>query len=217
MLKKLALAVLLGMAASGAHAAAFVNGGFESNSCGVPSGSFGTLGTGSNCITGWTVSSGSIDLINGYWEAQEGTHSVDLAGNSPGSISQTFDTIIGQLYSVDYFLSGNPDGGDIAKLGVVSAIDGGIVQSATFLGLQGTSRQDMNYIGYNFTFTATGAATTLSFASDTSEGAFGAALDAVSVSAVPEPTTWAMMLGGFGMVGYSMRAARRRKTALALG
>jgi hypothetical protein len=34
-------------------------------------------------------------------------------------------------------------------------------------------------------------------------------------SAVPEPTTWAMMLVGFGAVGYSMRKRPSRKTQLA--
>jgi hypothetical protein len=33
--------------------------------------------------------------------------------------------------------------------------------------------------------------------------------------AVPEPTTWAMMLIGFGFVGGTMRAARRRSATLA--
>jgi hypothetical protein len=33
-----------------------------------------------------------------------------------------------------------------------------------------------------------------------------------TVSAVPEPATWAMMLVGFGVVGYSMRKQPRAKT-----
>lgn len=32
-----------------------------------------------------------------------------------------------------------------------------------------------------------------------------------TIGGVPEPTTWAMMIGGFGMVGFAMR---RRKTAM---
>jgi PEP-CTERM motif len=36
---------------------------------------------------------------------------------------------------------------------------------------------------------------------------------AVADNAVPEPATWAMMIGGFGLVGGSMRAARRRQRA----
>jgi hypothetical protein len=33
--------------------------------------------------------------------------------------------------------------------------------------------------------------------------------------AVPEPTTWAMLIVGFGAVGIGMRSSRRRETALA--
>jgi hypothetical protein len=33
--------------------------------------------------------------------------------------------------------------------------------------------------------------------------------------AIPEPSTWAMLIVGFGAVGVGMRASRRRQTALA--
>jgi len=35
----------------------------------------------------------------------------------------------------------------------------------------------------------------------------------LSISAVPEPATWAMMLAGFGGLGAAMRAARRGRTS----
>jgi hypothetical protein len=35
-----------------------------------------------------------------------------------------------------------------------------------------------------------------------------------AVAAVPEPATWALMLVGFGVVGGTIRSARRRKPAL---
>ena len=35
-------------------------------------------------------------------------------------------------------------------------------------------------------------------------------LDGVSITAVPEPSTWAMMIGGLGLVGVAMR--RRKST-----
>ena len=134
-----AAAPLAMLAASPASAAGFVNGSFESSTCGASAGGFATVSAGSNCITGWTVDSGSVDYINGYWQAQSGVASIDLAGNSPGAISQIFDTIAGQIYSVDYYLSGNPDGGSLAKFGIVSAVNGSLISSATFLGLQGAS------------------------------------------------------------------------------
>ena len=39
--------------------------------------------------------------------------------------------------------------------------------------------------------------------------------DNVNVAAVPEPASWAMMLGGFGLMGGVMRARRRSGTAIA--
>lgn len=34
----------------------------------------------------------------------------------------------------------------------------------------------------------------------------------VSVAAVPEPATWAMMLAGFGMIGFGLRSYQRKST-----
>jgi hypothetical protein len=47
----------------------------------------------------------------------------------------------------------------------------------------------------------------------TGTGSFGGsvAFQPGSVAAVPEPATWAMMIGGFGMVGGAMRSARRKQ------
>jgi hypothetical protein len=36
----------------------------------------------------------------------------------------------------------------------------------------------------------------------------------VSISAVPEPATWAMMLSGFGMIGFAARRRQRVKTTI---
>ena len=71
----------------------------------------------------------------------------------------------------------------------------------------------MNYAKWNFLFTAGGPSTKLTFASAPGEGFFGAALDSVSVmTAVPEPSTWAMLLVGFGAIGGAMRARRKPKS-----
>nr|WP_314445824.1 FxDxF family PEP-CTERM protein [uncultured Sphingomonas sp.] len=43
----------------------------------------------------------------------------------------------------------------------------------------------------------------------TQNGAFGGNVAFQSMAAVPEPGTWAMMLLGFGAVGFSMRRRRR--------
>ncbi|SNS79267.1 choice-of-anchor C domain-containing protein [Sphingomonas laterariae] len=207
MVRKLLLGVAAAVLMAGsANASLIVNGSFETGTTNPASGGFSTLASGDSTITGWTVSSGSVDWINGYWDAFDGTHSVDLAGSVPGAIEQTFATVAGQTYTVDYYLSGNPDGGDIAKQGLVAAINGAtIFASDTILGIKAPAHDDMQYLKNTFQFTATGSSTTLQFSSNPTEGAYGAVLDMVTVNAVPEPTTWAMMLVGFGVVGASMR------------
>jgi hypothetical protein len=61
------------------------------------------------------------------------------------------------------------------------------------------------WMSQSFTFTATGPSEVLSFfASGGPPGAPPfAMLDSVSMMAVPEPSTWAMMLAGFGGLGYA--------------
>ena len=66
---------------------------------------------------------------------------------------------------------------------------------------------------YSNTFTATDTTTRLTFTNLTGGVNEGVFLDAVSVAAVPEPATWALMLLGFGGIGLAMR--RRRRPALA--
>lgn len=67
----------------------------------------------------------------------------------------------------------------------------------------------------SFTFTATATSEVLSFlAVGTPEGRPPfSLLDGVSGATVPEPATWAMMIGGLGFVGVSLRARRRNVVA----
>jgi len=90
------------------------------------------------------------------------------------------------------------------------------------LGSQGyTTAQAMNpshggtgWYTVTQTFTATGSSEVLSFLAHGVPGNLPPVvlLDGVSLSNVPEPATWAMMLVGFGAIGYGMR---RRRVAVA--
>jgi choice-of-anchor C domain-containing protein len=195
-----AAAVLL---AGSAQAAIIVNGSFEQ---GPNPGDFTTLGAGDTQITGWTVTSGSIDYIGGYWNASDGVRSIDMSGDGPGAISQSFATISGRDYVVTFDFAGNPDDA-ITKLLDVSAGENFAQYSYS-----GTPRP-LEWTPQVFNFFALGSQTTLTFAGGNS-GPWGAALDNVNVSlvAVPEPATWAMLILGFGMVGA---ASRRRRTVVA--
>jgi choice-of-anchor C domain-containing protein len=208
MKKALALIATTFLGAGAAQGATIVNGSFED---GPSPGAFITLAAGNNSIAGWTVDSGTIDYIGSHWTAQNGSRSIDLAGNSVGTLSQTLsDTIAGQSYEVSFYISKNPDGGATPRTGTFSA--GGKNFQFSY-GLP-NDRTNMNWQRASYRFAATGTSTKISFSADGSAGCCaGPALDNVSIAAVPEPATWAMMIGGFGMVGGAMRLARRRQKA----
>lgn len=157
------------------------------------------------------MTSGSIDYIHtGYWQAADGNHSLDLSGGDAGGIAQTFDTVPGRTYRVSFQLAGNPSAG--TKTVRVLAT-GGVTEDYTFDASASSRPNNMRWESHTYTFTATSAATTLSFTSLTA-GAQGPALDDVSVTDItPTPTQvptlsqWAL----FGLAGLlGMTALRRR-------
>jgi hypothetical protein len=72
----------------------------------------------------------------------------------------------------------------------------------------------MLWAGQTFSFVADGASTTVSFASGNGGAncCFGAAIDNVGVTGVPEPAAWGLMILGFGAAGATLR---RRRAAVA--
>jgi Protein of unknown function (DUF642) len=111
----------------------------------------------------------------------------------------------GQKYVVSFAIAGNDDGGVLVKkLGV--SINNGPATQFTF-DTTGTSNSNMGWLYKSYGFTAPTASTLLSFTSQEANS-FGAALDDVSISAVPEVSTWAMLIAGFGMAGAVMRRRR---------
>jgi len=73
------------------------------------------LGPGNTDIAGWTVINGQIDYAqhSAYtWPGADGNCSLDLGG-TPGSggVSQTFATVAGETYRVQFSMSGNPTTG----------------------------------------------------------------------------------------------------------
>jgi choice-of-anchor C domain-containing protein len=187
---------------SSARANLVVDGGFTDNLAQgfVTLSSPNTFGGGA-----WTVTSGSVDIIGNYWQPPvAGQGSLDLDGNSNGAISQTLGGLVsGELYALTFALAGNPDGSPVTK--TVQASINGQNQTFTFVDT-GASHASMNYAMESLTFTYNGTGNVLSFASlDDPPSAFGSVLGDVSVSAVPEASTWVMMILGFlslGLVAY---------------
>ncbi|WP_332852472.1 choice-of-anchor C family PEP-CTERM protein [Duganella sp. S19_KUP01_CR8] len=203
-IKKLAAIAALAALAPLAHASSelIVNGGFES-AANAFSGNFVTFSSG---LDGWTINDGSVDLIRSYWQPAGGSYSLDLNGSGTGTISQSFATTVGGTYNVSFSLAGNHDGGGDKTITV------GVTDPHSFsFALAGSSHGAMGWQTESFSFVATSALSTLTFAGSPANTYYGAALDNISVTAaVPEPETYAMLLAGLGLVGA---IARRRRPA----
>ncbi len=195
-----------------AQSVTIVNGSFEDSALNPGAGWIPVFAPNSAAIPGWTVESGSIDYIGTYWQAGEGTRSVDLTGFGAafGTISQLVaDTVAGQQYRIDFLLAKNPDGGADTRTGTFLAGNDLFAFSYT----TDNSRANMQWQNVSYVFTAEGP-TTIKFSADASSGCcYGPALDHVRIAPIPEPATWAMMLGGFAFVGALLR--RRRRILLA--
>jgi choice-of-anchor C domain-containing protein len=177
-----ALGFLGAIAIAGPAAAVFTaptNPSFESGTF-VDNGSgFQQLNAGDPSIDGWTIGGNSIDWIETYWPAENGDRSIDLNGIDAGSLSQTFDTTIGNTYTVTFALSGNPAGPPTTKSLDVSATGAAPASYSYDAALNDLT--NMNWATEEYSFLATSTSTTLSFTS-TIAGAFGPALDNVVVT-----------------------------------
>jgi choice-of-anchor C domain-containing protein len=226
-----ALSALL--SATSAHAVSIVNGNFETEGTAHPaSGGFtDVVAPNTTAMAGWSVTAGSIDYINGYWQAADfatgGTHSVDLNGLSAGTISQQITGLtIGHVYQIDFQLAGNPDGGPVTKIvGVTASINS---QGYTF-DTTGHDKTNMGWVGESFTFTAGHTEELLSFVSGVFFGgappngaAFGPVIDDVSILdrgdstplGTPLPAALPLFASGLGALGF-VGWRRKRKVAKA--
>ncbi|HEX5312774.1 choice-of-anchor C family PEP-CTERM protein [Aquabacterium sp.] len=201
------------LATASAQAAPFTNGSFELHDPSIESDSSEPLVlAGETLLPGWDVLAGSINYVRfNRWQAADGDFSIDLNGEHSDvyGIAQTFDTLAGQKYLVSFALSGNPDDAPSVKSFVVSAA--GTAATFTF-DTTGHTRQSMQWLPQSFTFTATGASTTLRFDSQTT-GPYGPALDNVRVTAVPEPSLMSLLIAG-SAVAWRMRRRNQITSSL---
>ncbi len=130
-------------------------GGFTSYSSGQ---SFG----------GWSVTAGNIDLIESQWQrSPSGGRSVDMDGSTPGTISQTLNTVAGNTYVVRYVMSANGGGGSTRTMEISAA---GVSQTAAITTSSTHGSSNMDWQERFFTFTATSSSTTLQFRSLSAAG-----------------------------------------------
>jgi hypothetical protein len=160
-------------------------------------------------FTGWSLSTttrNTVETTQGEFTAQAGSAYAQLSfpqggsNNNDATLSQTFVTTAGQSLVLSFYLQG--DGGTPSDFKV--AFDNTLLQSLSPV-------PDTNgWVLYSFNVTSAASNTlTFSFNDQGSGNSSNIGLDSVSIAAaVPEPSTWAMMILGFFGVGFM---AYRRK------
>ena len=172
MARLLSCVILLAFAAT-TSGARFQNGDFAQgsvpNTCNVFD-----LPAGSNVITGWTVSVGTIDWEGpppcGWLAAKRqnaiGKNSIDLVGQACiGGIQQTFDTTPGTSYRLSFALAGNYGAPPAVKPLAVTV--NGVTTNFLF-DTTGKSAFNMGWVLKNIDFVASGSTSTVTFVSDVS-------------------------------------------------
>ncbi len=194
-LKKFLFAVAI-LGTSAAQAAPLFTDNFDSDTLGLNSIAFNG---------GWSVSGGTVDLIGapGFFDLVPGNgRYVDLDGSTgkAGIFANSFDVSNGMTYTLSFDLAGNHRGAGTDTV-VVNFGSG----SQTF-----TRAATDGFQTFQLSYTATGTGKVGFSFIDQGGDNQGALLDRVSVAAVPEPETYAMLLGGLGLLGF---VARRRRQA----
>lgn len=199
-----ALCALFAFGATPVSAALIVNGSFEDDSQAA-----GTWAIYSN-LTGWIGGQGGIELRNNVaGTAFDGVNFIELDTNFNSAATQGITTTLDQIYTLAFAYSPRTD---------VAATSNGIevfwngVSQGTFTGF---TNLNTAWVLESLNVTGTGL-DSLEFRAIGTSDSYGGSLDAISLTAaVPETSTWAMLLIGFAGVGF-VAYRRTKKNAAAL-
>ena len=158
-----------------------LDGGFETPQIN-PRKQARTFFFGETALASWRIIAGTVD-VQTYWPAAQGTRTLDLDGVSAGGIEQSFPTVPGQVYKLQFDYGNNPDSPTRTASATVSVSGIGTLLARQIAHARSTP-SSMKYKRFSGTFFANTSTTTLEFTS-TTIGAYGIVLDAVSVTAVP--------------------------------
>lgn len=221
------LATAAMLAAGPASANLLANGSFETPVLSSLSTNFAYYTNGSTAITGWTVdmrpgsTSNWVQPTNnsgfGGLNSSDGIQWLDLTGITGRGAGVRANAVATDA-SFDYTLSFDVGGvffnGSYGTATVDLLINGTLVGSYS---AAPPASNAINWERYSYGFAGTGSPVTVglyaSFSPTSSE--YGVALDHVvlegalrPVSAVPEPQSWLLLIGGFGLIGALSRRRR---------
>lgn len=191
-----------------------VNGSFE-NPTTTNIGSFLRLNATSSAITGWTVSTNSLDWIGSLWQASDGSRSLDMAGATLGAtiLQDVTGFAAGQGYELQFDMAGNTFSPNLKQL-QVSILDGASVVSTSNFTFDNTGKTlaNMGWAFRSLAFTSpVGGTLRLQFTGLNNDGS-GAAVDNVRLvevagTSTPEPASF--LLIGSGLAALLL--ARRKQ------
>jgi hypothetical protein len=193
-----AISGLFALSAAPSQAAVFFDGFETPTSTGITYG--GTDGAGAVFGDGTGLQSNGSPF--GYMAAPEGVQTAHI--QSTASFTETVSGLVaGQTYDLSFYYAARPGYG----------VDGlSVTDGSTSIFNQTPSSS--NWVLINRDFVAMGTTDVLTFAGTNPTHMpyptfdYNVGVDAVGVSAVPEPATWAMMILGFMGIGF---VAYRRK------
>lgn len=195
------------LALSGAaHASTVVfDSTFENVPGGPSAGGYTTVAT----ADGWTGGPNGIELQNnvaGAPAANGGSVFVELDTFANSSMSRTIGA---GSYDLSFLYSPRP-GIPASSNGIEVFLNGVLLSPPGLVTADGGGATSWSTVSTSF---VAAPGSILTFAAEGTSDSLGGYVDNITLSAVPEPTTWAMMLIGVGMVGFGLRT---RKTSAAV-
>jgi len=195
---------LIAMGGAGARAANLIqDGDFSSPSVGGGWGEFSGTGWSNNDPSNpGAIEIGFSPIYGMPCASADVCQNMEVNANAFDASFQTVNGLtVGAQYNLSWLYGGRDSGGpdflDVSFGGQY------LVTNSGSIGVWSPN---------SYVVTATATSETLVFASWTTSGApsYGNEITNVSLTAVPEPATWAMMLVGVGALGAALRHSRRR-------
>ena len=158
--------------------------------------------------TGWSIlDNGTVDVVGtggfGYLCAAGGGMFIDLDGSSgnAGILSRNLSLTAGMTYTAYFDIAGSQRGGSESLL----------VSFGTATLLLDPLASGSPWTTYSLTFTPTASGSFGLTFNNAGGDNMGAMLDNVSVVAVPEPESYALLLAGLGLMGTVARRRARKQ------